>query len=430
MRRKYVAVVILFLSGFVLSALYTNMDRPLVASKLNIYLSPSGNDSADGLTTKTAILSLKRAHVIAAARMKSKPTDIIVNVASGTYYNQPVVWTAVHKDFYVIIKGTSPYSRPRFDGRADSVATLGASRAFFVLNARGGMSNLTIENLSITYYAEAISFNGSREATETGYNGSNKIIYNQFDKIGSMYMQDKTPAYAVVRFLNSRNNLVSGNTFTNIHNIAANASLLHSLYIASYSSNNNFTGNVFRSQSGDPIRIRDFSNFNNITSNEIDRAGSVGYSEWYCEQASQSNCTKDVPECPSWGNTFTKNNLKSVAAFKIYINPTYDAKSSACKLAAPAAASGKRLRTASNVSDNSTMVATKLNESLFFNFCPASNNCVNSVGKCYASKSGTGRWLCDQNRWRLCATDSDIGSSFQGIICQRQNTGIVGWSYK
>lgn len=429
MRRKYLAVLVLFFTGLVLSALYTNMDRAVLATRLNIYVSPSGNDAATGLSANAAVLTLTRAHAIASARMKSSPTDIIVNIAPGTYYNQSVTWTAVHKDYYVIIKGTQPYSRPRFDGRIDGQATLGAKRAFFVLNYGGSASNLTIENLSIAYYAEAISFNGKRENPDSGFNGFNKIIYNQFDRIGSLYMTDKTPGYAVVRFLNSRNNVVSGNTFTNIHNMTAEKGLLHSLYIASYSGNNTISGNLFRSQSGDPIRIRDYSNFNAISKNEIDRSGTAGYSEWYCEQATQANCTKAIPECPSWGNTFTENNLKSVGVFKIYINPTYDASTSACKLAPPAAASGKRLRTALNVTNTSIIIATKLNDSMFVNFCPATASCVNSSLKCLATRTGTSRWLCDANRWRLCASDKDIGTTFIGVRCERQNDGTIGWTY-
>lgn len=429
MRNKSIAILMLCICGAALSALYTNMDRPLLATKLNIYVSPNGNDAASGVSASTPVLTLRQAHVIAAARMKSNPTDIVVNVAAGTYYNQSVTWTAIHKDYYVIIKGTNPYNRPKFDGRLDGAATLGSNRAFFVLKYGGSMSNLTIENLSIAYYAEAISFNGVRENMDTGFNGSNKLIYNQFDKIGSLYTLDKAPGYAVVRLLNSRNNLISGNTFLNIHNAGTDTSLLHSLYIASYSSNNTITANLFRSQSGDPIRIRDYSNFNSISSNEVDRAGAYGFTEWYCEQATQSTCTKAIPECPSWGNSFTKNNLKSVGTFKIYINPTYDAATSACKLAPPTAANGKRLSTALNVTNTTTIVATRLNDSLFYNFCPAFGYCVNSSGSCVANRGGTSRWMCDANRWRLCATEKELGTSFQGVTCERKNDGTIGWIY-
>ena len=310
-RRKALLVFVL-IGGVVLSGLYMNMSRALLTPHFEVFVSPAGVDSNDGLSAKTPILTLKRANAIVLKQLQTRPTDVVVHVAPGTYYNQTVNWTAAHKDFYVIIKGTHPTSRAKFDGRLSSSETLGTQHSFFILTAKGFLTNLTLENLQVSYYTEAVSFAGNREDSQNGYNGNNKILNSIFDKIGNKYSKEKTRiGYAVVRFSNSRFNTVRGNIFSNLYNGSKNE-YQHALYISSHSGYNTIAENAFRMNGGDPVRIRDFSNFNKIEKNEFNKAGAYGYSEWYCEQASESACTKEDPECPSWGNTFIGNNLKSV----------------------------------------------------------------------------------------------------------------------
>src|SRR5262249_17984667 len=79
--------------------------------------------------------------------------------------------------------------------------------------------------------------------------------------------------------------------------------------------------NRFTSVSGDTVRIRDFSNFNQVVGNRFERAGAkAAFSEWYCNSDERCGgaredcvCTKfkslGIPECPSWGNEFRNNEI-------------------------------------------------------------------------------------------------------------------------
>lgn len=395
----------------------TTLSRAALSTRLNIYLSPTGSDTKDGLSPTNAILSLNRAHQIATSRFRSAPTDIQINIAPGVYYNQSVTWTATHPDFYVIFKATNPTKKPVFDGRLNANQSLGEKRSFFTLKKVGAMTNVTFQDLSMRYYTEAISLSGNREEVTTGFNGNNKILSCSFDRIGSLYNIDQTtPGYAVVRLSNSRQNQIRGNSFTNIKN-RNDGALLHALYISSHSSHNTIEGNSFINHGGDPIRIRDFSNFNIINVNEFNRAGSNGYSEWFCEKASEPTCTKVDPECPSWGNIFTRNIVKTGGLFTIYISPNFNMAYSACKRPSPPEAQGKRLRTAYN-NASKVLVKTVFEDKTYFGACDSLSQCANASSVCYNDGKGSPGLLCSARTWHRC-TRADVGKTLSGVTCQK-----------
>ena len=370
-------------------------------TSLTIYLAPNGVDTQDGLTSSRPILTLKRAHDLVTAHFKKSPSNVNIQLAPGVYYNQTVTWTATNPLYQIRIFSASATNKATFDGRSGSAATLANQRSFFNLKSTvGKATNLSFEHLGIRYYAEAISFNGNRDDEKAGFNSNNKILFNTFDKIGSKYHVDKTlPAYAVVRFVNSRKNEMKGNVFSNIENFSQPA-LLHSIYVAHFSHENTFEGNSFRKQSGDPLRIRDYSNFNVITGNEFDSAGAYAYSEWYCEASENTECTKKNPECPSWGSAVRSNVYRGSGLFKYYIRPNFQNSNSACKTKAPAAAENRRLRTSSNVMTNEYVVQSILNNKGYYGICPSRSHCVSSSGKCYVNGGGTANHLCQNNNWK------------------------------
>lgn len=351
MKRGTLALVGTLATIVTLSLLYTNMTRPLQKGHAKIYVSTRGSDSKDGTSSNNSVASLQRAHQLAAAYMKRSPIDIVVYIEPGVYFNQTVSWTTTHPKHYIKITTTNPKKQTVFDGRPRANATLGNLRSFFTLKAAGGQhTNLTIENLTIRNYAEGITLTGDREDFAKGWNASNKILNNTFDRIGSLYHEDPSKhAYAVLRLVNSRYNEIRGNKFTNIMNKHSQA-LLHSIYAASGASHNIIHENYFGPQNGDPVRIRDFSNFNDIAKNTFERTASYGYSEWYCEKKESSACSKDVPECPSWGNIFKNNTLIKTRVWHLYVNPKFSKANSACKRNPPKEADNRRLRTSGNIS--------------------------------------------------------------------------------
>lgn len=369
-------------------------------SNLTIYLSPNGVDTQDGLTTTRPIRTLKRAHDLVAAHLKKTPSNVNIQLAPGVYYNQTVTWTATNPLYQIRIYSASPTQKAIFDGRSSATATLGSQRSFFILKSTSGKAtNLNFEHLTIRFYAEAISLNGNRDDEKAGFNSNNKILFTWFDKIGSKFHVDQTlPAYAALRFVNSRKNEVKGNIFSNIEN-ASRPELLHAVYVAHFSHENIFEGNSFRKQSGDPLRVRDYSNFNVVTKNEFESAGSFVYSEWYCEASESSDCTKKIPECPSWGSAVRSNIYRGSGLFKYYVRPNFQNSNSACKTKAPALADNKRLRTSSNVITNQYVVQSILNNKGLYGVCPSRNHCVSTSGGCYVDGGGTANHLCQNNNW-------------------------------
>ncbi len=379
------------------------------ATELTLYLSPKGDDGLDGQSASRSILSLKRAHQLIAAHFKKSPSNVNVLIAPGTYYNQTVVWTTAHPQYQIRIKSAVADKKPVFDGRSDGTQTLGSQRSFFIMKNFSGATNITLENLFIRFYAEAVGLNGDRDNEKTGFNSHNKILNMTFDKIGSRYHVDQaSPGYAVLRLVNSKKNEIKGNIFSNILN-KTRPELLHSIYAAHYSHENVIEGNVFKKQPGDPLRVRDFSNFNIINKNEFESAGAYAYSEWYCEKAESSACTKKDPECPSWGNVMRSNIYSGSGLFHYYVRPNFSNSNSACKTKAPAKAENKRLRTSLNVTSKDGagtktpkgyLIESRLNTKVNTGYCPRPTDCVSTGGSCYVNGGGTSNHLCVNNDWR------------------------------
>jgi hypothetical protein len=64
--------------------------------------------------------------------------------------------------------------------------------------------------------------------------------------------------------------------------------------------------------SGDPVRVRNFSNNNDIRGNVMTRTGEFGfYSDWYNDPSQRCSPAQHTgnQECPSWRNWFRYNSL-------------------------------------------------------------------------------------------------------------------------
>jgi hypothetical protein len=196
----------------------------------------------------------------------------------------------------------------------------------------GQRTNLVFDRLIVTGYQDGIGLRGQFEDDDF-WVGSNSITNCIFHDLGDGAIEDfenpdpekrGTPrsGWAGVALANSRNNVVVGNTFdtlSNDYNIYEGGDTelyMHGVYLLWYANDNLVADNVFKRISGDPIRVRDFSNFNTISNNLFSRSGyEAAYGEWYCnfEQFEPDHCTKDPPEdvreCPSYENRFTDNIL-------------------------------------------------------------------------------------------------------------------------
>lgn len=272
-------------------------------SPLRIHLSPGGHDSWNGTTTSHPIVTLNRAHDILQASPPNR--DVEIRIAPGTYSYQDVSWTFTMPEHTITFMPMNDDKvRPTFDACKQNDATDCKLSWFRLYATKGEATNLNFEYIRVENYLEGISFNGDREDTAK-FNSHNRIYGMYFYKMGNKHNPSSSIAYAIVRLKNSDHNLVRNNHFVNCEN-SVKGTYLHALYVAHDSSNNEISWNRFKVNSGDAVRIRDYSNYNKIENNKFIKAGDVGYTEWFCIG---SSCTKPTPECPSWGNEFRDNVL-------------------------------------------------------------------------------------------------------------------------
>lgn len=317
---------------------------PPTPDPLILWMAPNGSDTNDGTASNRPVLTLQRVQKILQAR---KPqTNVEVRIAPGRYRGQRVTWTHVIPGRKITFtRHASDTGRPIFDGCLSANNCPGGT--WFILQHSGGAeTNLVFNYLRVENYQTAISLNGSRNA-EANSNGSNRIFGCYFDRIGNVFNSSLSPSTAAIRLVNSDDNEIINNHFTNIINTTSPA-LLHAIYIAHLSDRNQILRNRFENNAGDPIRVRDFSNNNVINDNTFKKVAiDAAYSEWYCEHDKRTDCTKATPECPSWGNQFRDNHLngnyacKQLGTFKYYQGDT----ASGC---APPAGQTQRLRTSGN----------------------------------------------------------------------------------
>jgi len=315
-------------------------------STLRIFVSVYGNDAHSGTDLDAPILTLERAEAIVKAL--PSPRDVEVRIGPGRYHGQSVVWNTTFDDHSIVFMPThDDKNRPIFDGCPKDGGECGGT--FFKLKKNDGKpTNLTFRYLRVEHYVCAFSLEGTRENVATTWNGYNTIYGCYFYEIGDLYSSAGT-GYAVIRLLNSDHNLVQNNHFIYNKNDSSTQGLLHGLYLAHSAEHNLIKANSFKFHTGDPIRMRDGSNFNEVRDNKFTQTGAYGYSEWYCD-VTQSNCTKDTPECPSWENEFRDNILNGgkscdpLGTWKLYIEDSFPAQ---CPDSAPFAGA-KRIYTSGN----------------------------------------------------------------------------------
>jgi Right handed beta helix region len=292
-----------------------------LGGELVIYLHPQGSDSADGLSQETSVASLQEAVRIAEEVSGKEAFSIRIAVAPGEYKGQSAKSRGHSSVNTIKVTSADPSKpRPRFDGD-------GKGGTWFDLRSASERStHYTIEGLEIINFETAINLAGDRNRTELS-NSGNQIRNNVFINIGQT-SAESPPSTAVIRLVNSDDNVIKDNRFIHIKN-RERCSLLHSIYVAHDSTNNVIEGNIFEDLCGDAIRFRDGSNANLIKDNVfIDAWDKAPVSDWYCDRDRRDDCTKATGECPSMNNVLMSNTvfakiLKPVKIFLAYGNDIY-----------------------------------------------------------------------------------------------------------
>jgi Right handed beta helix region len=189
----------------------------------------------------------------------------------------------------------------------------------------GGVSGLRFYYLQVDYYsAGGISIYGDSErdvADENyspplavpgskGLNG-NTIFGMQFRNLGNKWSLG-TFGYGAVVLTNSSNNRIENNHFVNIENTSSYPGLIHGVYVTHFSKSNSITRNRFENISGDPVKVRNQSNFTVVENNTFTRTGRISYYRGeFCDRQCAIDNAPLPRQCASYGNRFFNNVVRS-----------------------------------------------------------------------------------------------------------------------
>jgi hypothetical protein len=295
-------------------------DRPRKVSPRRGRFAADGSDANSGLVASAPIRTLQRAHAVLVA---AQPTiDVEVRIKRGTYVAPPTRWT-------FLVPGHTVSFMPadyRVGGALDDIAGRpvfrGNGKSGFWLTAtlppgHRGDAGLRFYYLRVERYDRGglqisggtTPVHGQLRPKTAGHNG-NVVMGMYFTELGSRWA-GKGSGYGGVDLVNSRGNKILYNQFVKLENRGAKADLIHGIYLAHHSSGNRVQANKFITISGDPVRIRNDSNDNDIFDNTLHGTGQgAQYSDWFCNL----RCARDSDrpaECASHGNLFHDNSTTS-----------------------------------------------------------------------------------------------------------------------
>lgn len=308
------------------------------------WLAPDGDDSRTGLTESEAVATLDRAQDL--VKSHGPTTDVEIYIKSGRYRGQSVLWDVVIPGKTITFTRTPDATdRPIFDGCLSDTNCPGGT-LFRLRVSDGSATGLVFNYIRVENYQTALSFDGNRNS-EGQSNGGNRVYGCYFYRIGNVFNPSVDPSTAVVRLVNSDDNVIENNHFHDVIN-TTQPNRIHAIYAAHMSDRNQIARNRFYNNSGDAVRLRDYSNDNTIVDNTFIKAGQfAGYTEWYCDHDARDDCTKTSPECPSWGNQFRRNALDGNYQCDALGTFEYFQGDSTTGCSAPSA-NARRLRTSDN----------------------------------------------------------------------------------
>jgi hypothetical protein len=309
------------------------------AAVFTVYMSATGSDTASGLTLATAVKTLVRVQEI--LRTQRPVADVEVRIKQGTYVAPPMQnWrfyvpgrtiSFLPVDYEYGEDETGIAGRPIFRNRTDKPEG-------FWLQPRlpretsdplynGGTSGLRFFYLQIEEYSSggvSVWGDSERDVTDdsfdpplrkpgsTGLNG-NTFQGVRFYHLGNMWAPcPGCDGYGAIVLTNSSDNDISGNEFVNIEN-DVEPGMIHGTYVTHFSSRNTIAHNTFSGISGDPVKLRDRSNHNNIEFNTFTRSGvNSFYREEFCDLGCiWGHSEVNGRQCASYHNRFADNQLRS-----------------------------------------------------------------------------------------------------------------------
>jgi hypothetical protein len=266
-----------------------------------IYVSPSPANTDAG-TSELEQTSLQAAIELSQKKFAAGYRTVTIRVRPGRYLGQQNKTAGAGKGRRLIITTAQRHGDAVFDGEGQLSTWLA------ITGRKAEPANLIVSGLIVTGYMTAITMNGSRDDLDNVVSNV-QIRSNVFDAIGQVDARRSEPSTAVIRLVNGDNNQIVGNVFTHFRN-REKCSLLHAVYVAHNSTGNLIKDNRFEDGCGDAIRFRDASGNNLVHGNRfVDAWVTAPITDWYCDAASRSDCTKRDGECPSLNNRLVDNEM-------------------------------------------------------------------------------------------------------------------------
>lgn len=287
------------------------------AGEFQVHMSPTGTDTADGLSPVTAVKTLERVEQIIVTAQPT--TDVEVRIGQGTYVAGQTTWSTYipgHTITFMPVdyeygEGFADIAgRPVFHG--DGSGNTDTGGYWLVAMTPGATTGLRFYYLTVENYIHGLAIRGDYQTIDgyrvpvgPGANG-NRVFGMVFRYLGSKWAPDD--GHGAVVLANSSGNEVRNNIFRNLEN--QTTGIMHGLYIEHGAQNNVIVGNRFTDIFGAPVRIRNLVDGTDVYHNRFERTGSVtagAYSEWFCGDYCVGQSPTSAHECASINGTFWEN---------------------------------------------------------------------------------------------------------------------------
>ncbi|MDD6176088.1 MAG: right-handed parallel beta-helix repeat-containing protein [Firmicutes bacterium] len=252
---------------------------------LDLYLSPDGSDSADGLSASTALKSVAGANAL----LNSSPFDgnVVIHIAEGTYQlTANTSWTYAAPGRTISFEGAGE-DKTFFTGQT------GLDITFLTVNSCGSTS-FSFQNFTVSNVRNGIIMRVSNDGSAVTQEGVSGYFSNlTFSCLGGYYTRNITPGVAAIQLLGSSNNVIENCSFIKIRDYMGLN--IHGLYISTFSCNNTVRSCLFEDVQPDPVRFRRGSSDNLVEDCTFKNSGTYAYcSEWEAGPAEPEVCSNVV----------------------------------------------------------------------------------------------------------------------------------------
>jgi len=270
---------------------------PPEAGAFTIYVSPAGSDSNSGLTSLDPLHSLAAANALLDTSDPPQAVHVRIDPNNGPFMQtDAVLWTYFNSSHDTVLL---PYdtticslTSARWSGSRPVFTYSGnASKNWFNFkpteNVPSGSvpTNLYLLGLEVRGFRQnGIAFNPPAGRTFT-----NNVFANlSFFDIGNAGHPNLPWGYGAIQLDRSSNNVIKYSRFQRIENDEgigldgkSHLHSIHAIYLHIGSDNNLIFENKMIRVSGDPIKARDGSDYNNTHHNTFDRTGHLGFFQDY-----------------------------------------------------------------------------------------------------------------------------------------------------